>query len=133
MQIKKITVGISRKINLGNYETKDFQITAEAELEEGETLFDASNKMRQSLEHQLDGWEMETKGITPKITNAAELLTPKVVEEQSTEENQFICPECKEKMQKKEGKDYYLCKQHWGYPAMIEKGEVRERYVNQTK
>ncbi|OLS19201.1 MAG: hypothetical protein HeimC3_46870 [Candidatus Heimdallarchaeota archaeon LC_3] len=133
MQIKKVAVGISRKINLGNYETKDFQITAEAELEEGESLFDASNKVRQSIEHQLEGWEMETKGITPKITNAEELLTLKIVDETVTQQSEFVCPECKEKMQKKEGKEYYVCQKHWGYPDMIEKGEVRERYVNQTK
>jgi tRNA(Ile2) C34 agmatinyltransferase TiaS len=50
-----------------------------------------------------------------------------VLEEQPKEEKDFICPECKEKMQKKEGKEYYKCKKHWGYPAMIEKGEVREK------
>ncbi|KKM06829.1 hypothetical protein LCGC14_1740140, partial [marine sediment metagenome] len=33
----------------------------------------------------------------------------------------LCCPECKEKMQKKEGKEYYMCKKHWGYPDMIEK------------
>ncbi|OLS21269.1 MAG: hypothetical protein HeimC3_36490 [Candidatus Heimdallarchaeota archaeon LC_3] len=133
MQIKKVTVGISRKINLGNYETKDFQITAEVELEEGENLFDVSNKVRQSIEHQLEGWEMDTKGITPKIANAAELLHPKVVEETITKQSEYVCPLCKDTMQKKEGKEYYMCKKHWGYPDMIEKGEVRERYPNQTK
>ncbi|OLS20706.1 MAG: hypothetical protein HeimC3_39720 [Candidatus Heimdallarchaeota archaeon LC_3] len=76
---------------------------------------------------------METKGITPKITNAAELQPPKIVEETVAQQKEFICPECKEKMQKKEGKEYYMCKKHWGYPDMIEKGEVRERYPNQTK
>ncbi|OLS24221.1 MAG: hypothetical protein HeimC3_21200 [Candidatus Heimdallarchaeota archaeon LC_3] len=132
MQIKKITVGISRKINLGNYETKDFQLIVEVELEEGENLLDVSNKLRQSLEHQLEVWEMETKGITPKITNAT-ILPPKVVDEAIIQQKEFICPECKEKMQKKEGKEYYMCKKHWGYPIMIEKGEVRERYPNQMK
>ncbi|OLS19083.1 MAG: hypothetical protein HeimC3_47560, partial [Candidatus Heimdallarchaeota archaeon LC_3] len=131
----KVTVGITRKINLGNYETKDFQLTAEVELEEGESLYDVSNKVRQTLEHQLEGWEMETKGITPKINNASELLPPKIVEETTTKQSEFVCPECKEKMQKKEGKEYYMCKKHWGYPDMIEKGEVREReiYAKQTK
>ncbi|OLS21788.1 MAG: hypothetical protein HeimC3_33780 [Candidatus Heimdallarchaeota archaeon LC_3] len=133
MQIKKVTVGITRKINLGNYETKDFQLTAEVELEEGESLFDVSNKVRQTLEHQLEGWEMETKGITPKISNASELLPPKIVDDTKTQQNDFICPVCSEKMQKKEGKEYYLCKKHWDYPSMIEKGEVKERYQNQLK
>ena len=133
MQITKVTVGITRKINLGNYETKDFQLSAEVELEEGESLFDVSNKVRQTLDHQIEGWEMETKGITPKITNASELMPPKIVDESSTEEKDLICPECKEKMQKKEGKEYYLCKKHWGYLTMIEKGEVRERFQTQKK
>ena len=76
---------------------------------------------------------METKGITPKITNASELIPPKIVDESTNEEKDFICPECKENMQKKEGKEYFLCKKHWGYPTMIEKGEVRERFAKQTK
>ena len=127
MQITKVMVGVNRKLNMGNYETKDYSITAEAVLEEGESLFEVSNRVKQALEHQVEGWEMETKGITPKIETANELVKPVVLEKPLKDTTEFVCPECKEKMQKKEGKDYYLCSKHWGYPAMINKGEVRER------
>ena len=46
-------------------------------------------------------------------------------EEQFQEE--YICPNCGEEMKPKEGKDYYLCTKHWGYPDMIKKGIVKER------
>ena len=133
MQIKKTTVGISRKLNLGNYETKDFYLTAEAELEDGETLTDVNNTLKKALEHQLDNWEMDTKGVVPTITTADVLVKQKVPESLPQQFEQLICPQCQEPMQKKEGKDYYLCNKHWGYPAMIKKGEVRDRYQSQTQ
>ena len=48
---------------------------------------------------------------------------------QEGEENkgEYTCPTCGEKMKPKEGKEYYLCTKHWGYPDMIQKGQVRER------
>ena len=48
-------------------------------------------------------------------------------QEQLERQEQFICPTCGEQMMPKEGKDYYLCTKHWGYPDMIKKGNVRER------
>jgi hypothetical protein len=30
-------------------------------------------------------------------------------------------------MLQKEGKEYYMCGKHWGYPDMILKGEVRDK------
>ena len=133
MQIKKTTVGISRKLNLGNYETKDFYLTAEAELESGETLVDVNNSLKKTLELQLDNWEMEMKGITPTIVTADVLAKQQPQEIVSQQTETLICPVCKELMQKKEGKDYYLCKKHWGYPAMIKKGQVRDRFQSQTQ
>ena len=62
MQLKKVTVGINRKINLGNYETKDYYLSAEVEVEEGENLKNVSEELKSSIEALLDAWEAEMKG-----------------------------------------------------------------------
>ncbi len=50
-------------------------------------------------------------------------------EEEVEQEKQrsYICPICGDQMLPKDGKEYYLCSKHWGYPDMIKKGNVRDR------
>ena len=62
----------------------------------------------------------ENKKITRQEQNNQE-------EMKQTKQDEYICPTCGEKMMPKEGKDYFLCSKHWGYPDMINKGQVRER------
>ncbi len=72
--------------------------------------------------------------MNPKILKAKkeppnEKKIQKEIQEptEQTNKEDFICPSCGEQMQPKEGKDYYLCTKHWGYPDMIKKGLVKER------
>lgn len=72
--------------------------------------------------------------MKPKITKPRkEIPKEKSVQKEVQEEQEqvanevFICPTCGEQMQPKEGKDYFLCTKHWGYPDMIKKGMVKER------
>ena len=39
----------------------------------------------------------------------------------------LVCPECNEPMHQKQGKEYYLCTKHWGYPNQVVRGIVKER------
>ena len=50
-----------------------------------------------------------------------------MLKQEEISEKQLICPECDEPMYKQKDKDYYLCEFHYGYPDMIERGEVRKR------
>ena len=54
-------------------------------------------------------------------------LEPEGDEEEQEKQDSYICPVCGEQMLPKDGKDYYLCSKHWGYPDMIKKGSVRDR------
>jgi hypothetical protein len=121
VHLKKVTVGINRKVNLGNYETKDYYLSAEVDVEEGENLKTVSEELKSSIEALVDAWEAELKGEESTLKPATELVKKEELEEG------FICPKDNEEMKKAEGKEYYLCSKHWGYPDMIRKGEVRER------
>lgn len=73
--------------------------------------------------------------MTPKATRTRK-TPPKaqykveqeeIIQEQEEKQESYICPVCGEQMLPKEGKEYYLCGKHWGYPDMIKKGNVRDR------
>ena len=137
MQIEKITVSVNKKINLGNFETKDYAISAEASLESGETLKVAATGVKQVIENVINEWEANLKGINIPQFESAEIN--KTIPNQNYNilpvTESFICPKCNEVMKKKEGKEYYLCSKHFGYPDMIRKGDVRDRtfYKNNRK
>lgn len=67
-----------------------------------------------------------TKKERPKVQYTQKQEEEEEIEQQEKQE-EFVCPICGEQMMPKEGKDYYLCTKHWGYPDMIKKGNVRER------
>ena len=76
--------------------------------------------------------EIKPKAIKAKKEYKKEPYTqkhePEPVKTQEEENLEgYICPNCGEEMKPKEGKDYYLCTKHWGYPDMIKKGIVKER------
>jgi ssDNA-binding Zn-finger/Zn-ribbon topoisomerase 1 len=129
MELEKISVKIVKKINLGNFETKDYHLSAEVKVEDGETLKSVAGTIKQAIESILDEWEAELKGTDVSILKSAENLVKQSKAKQNETElfETFTCPECKEIMKKKEGKEYYICNKHWGYPDMIKKGEVRQK------
>lgn len=137
LQLDKITVNIVKKINLGNFETKDYHLSAEVKVEESETLKSVAGKIRNTIESILDEWEAELKGTNVSVSKSAENLVKQSQNSQNKTElfENFICPECKELMTRKEGKEYFMCNKHWGYPDMIKKGEVRQKkfYKNNQK
>jgi ssDNA-binding Zn-finger/Zn-ribbon topoisomerase 1 len=129
MQLKKITVNVVKKINLGNFETKDYHLSAEVRVEEGETLKTVAGTVRQGIESILDEWEAQLKGTDISELKPADNLVKQSMPIQKEVDmvETISCPECNELMKKKEGKEYYMCDKHWGYPDMIKKGEVRQK------
>lgn len=152
MKIEKISITRGKKVNLGNYETELFEITMEVQLDTSkDEPHDVINGIKKILDQKLIAWEQSIKNTKQNthsteneltsITTADKLINEPEIEPKNTSNetikpldsnkepasSQFICPKCKEPMKKKEGKDYYLCSSHWGYPDMIKKGEVREK------
>ncbi|MFH1391190.1 MAG: hypothetical protein ABIH20_02655 [Candidatus Diapherotrites archaeon] len=54
MKIKEINVSVSQKLNMGNYESKGFGLSATAELNEGEDLLQVKQSLTNSLNKMLD-------------------------------------------------------------------------------
>ena len=120
----KVTVASSKKIKIG----KDiFVISAEAEISNGEDLYAISMAVKNNLNQKIEKLTKDRKEKNPvetiSITDNVETKTKQV----KSTEKELICPECDEPMYKQKDKDYYLCELHYGYPDMIEKGEVRKR------
>ena len=141
MKIDKINVQISKKIYLGNYESKHYNLGAEVSITEGESFLKAADIIKEKLEEKLLQWEKQQKSTTSQpIIKANEgkerSVTPQITKPLTVTKNYspktYICPECGEQMYKKEGKEYYLCSNHWGYPSMIEKGQVRPKKFNKA-
>ena len=102
-------------------------------LEEGETFDQVTESVKHQLEEKISEWE---KAI--KVSDSKEVKKPTIrqssvfaISDDTTTPPEvtepLICPKCNEQMVKKEGKDYYLCSKHWGYPDMILKGEVKDK------
>jgi len=150
MKVSKVVVTRGKKLNLENYDNEQFEIQMEAILEDGDDPQDIIQGLKSLLDRHLISWEQQMKGNHPhnepeqsvRITTAEDLISndasdEKIMKTQSrvqlensmTEQDNspLICPKCNEVMIKKEGKDYYLCGKHWGYPDMIRNGQVREK------
>ena len=125
MQITRITVNVAKKINLGNYESKEFGIFMEALPDSSEKAHDVAAKIKQQIEEQLAKWEAQERK-NGHSGNGERRNVPKIIETTVKDEG-YVCPECGEKMLQKEGKEYFQCSKHWAYPRMIERGEVRVR------
>ena len=150
MKITKVMVIRGRKLHLENYDTENFEIQIESAIEDKDDPQEVIQGLKNILDRHLDSWEQQKrehlisvdKIQQVSIKTAEELVSEdvnigennpaqiEVVEEaKNGEQDQtpLICPKCNEIMVKKEGKDYYLCSKHWGYPDMIKKGQVREK------
>ena len=140
MNITSIKVQVSKKINLGNYETKNYLVETEITPEEDRPFTQSINEMKVQLEHIINEWERlerieHSKNNITIVEQPTTVKTKTPTKQQPFSKNKatYICPECGEQMHKKEGKEYYLCSKHWGYPAMIEKGQVRDKTYNRGK
>lgn len=75
--------------------------------------------------------DMKPKATRTRKTPQRTQYQPEQVGKQEQEivgqQESYICPVCGEQMLPKEGKEYFLCGKHWGYPDMIKKGNVRDR------
>ena len=150
MKITKVMVVRGRKLHLENYDTENFEIQIESAIEDNDDPQEVIQGLKNILERHLDSWEQQKrehlssmeKTQQVSIKTAEELVSEdanirenipaqtEVREETKNDEQDqtpLICPKCNEIMVKKEGKDYYLCSKHWGYPDMIKKGQVREK------
>ena len=145
MKIEKVSVSRGKKVNLGNYETENYEISMQVELEAEDDVHDIINGLKNIIDQKLENWEITLKQSAGLIKNvdlttdiktadtlikeseSANIEIPSESQNSDPVEKKYICPKCKEPMHKKENKDYYLCSKHWGYPDMIEKGEVREK------
>lgn len=150
MKISRIVVTRGRKLHLENYDVENYEIKMESVVEERDDPQDIIQGLKTLLDRHLDSWEKSLKEINsseensapPIIKTAADLvsddskseilsnsvnMSEKDSKKQLQEEQQLICPKCNEVMTKKDGKDYYLCSKHWGYPDMIKNGQVRDK------
>ncbi len=150
MKISKVAVQRGKSITLENNNSENFEVQMEALIEEKDDPEDIIQGLKSILDRHLLAWEQKIHGYEyeteePKpvtIKTAEELIQPisqgktKTKElpgseqegaKSEAEQMQLICPKCNEVMVKKDGKDYYLCSKHWGYPDMIKAGNVREK------
>ena len=150
MKITKVTVQRGKKVILDEKEEETFDVQMEALVEEQDDPQEMIHALRTILDKHLETWEYELTGknfldkqtekvviktasdliakeVNSDFTNKEQRVT--VVNKDMEEENVglLICPKCNEEMKKKEGKDYYLCSKHWGYPDMIKSGKVMEK------
>ena len=54
MRIKEINVSVSQKLNMGNFESKGFGLSATAELSEQDDLLQVKQQLTNSLNKMLD-------------------------------------------------------------------------------
>ena len=54
MKVKEISVSVSQKLNMGNYESKGFGLSATAELSEQDDLLQVKQSLTNSLNKMLD-------------------------------------------------------------------------------
>lgn len=151
MKIENLNIKIGRNINLGNNEFRSLEISMGIEISQNEEVEQQYQFLKSSLERQLDSWENETRiqlagTVFDELNEQPPLITAEFMNTQTetskpssfrnkySKSNEmtisggsYTCPECKEPMKQKEGKDYYLCEKHWGYPNQITKGIVKER------
>ena len=150
MKISKVLVQRGKRIKLENEDIENFEIQMDAEVEEKDDPQDIIQGLKAILDRHLLAWEQKVRGNdfftekTNEVTiKTAEELVDNIDENEQKkpisieiatekkqselEQSQLICPKCNEIMVKKEGKDYYLCSKHWGYPDMIKSGQVREK------
>lgn len=140
MKIDRINVKRGKKLNLGNYESTSLELGMEVLLEEDDP-HDTINGLYRILNQHLDAWERTEKGTNaldqqPVVETADTIRQPveiiqkptsSSIAKENNKSKDLICPKCHEIMVQKDGKDYYVCKNHWGYPDMIENGEVRDK------
>lgn len=140
MKIKELNLSVTRFVKLSDdfseKITLEYKTEINSEQEDPTEVFGNISKL---IDQQLNAWERELRKKTdremvfsktpPPVTSAADLIQPAVATQQTpkSKEEVLICPICKVPMHKKEGKNYYLCEKHYGYPDMIKRGEVRER------
>ena len=62
MKIKEITVSVSQKLNMGNFESKGFGLSATAELSPEEDLLQVKQALTNSLNKMLDFEIQKIKG-----------------------------------------------------------------------
>lgn len=131
VKYEKLEVNYGTTINTGDYESKRIDMKAIIQLEEGDIFETASELAKKDLEQKIDTWEQKLRAkIPPKTfqqTHETNAELPVIVDDTLTplQNGTYICPVCGEQMFPKEGKAYYLCSKHWGYPDMIKSGQVK--------
>jgi len=144
MKISKVTVQRGKTITLDGDDSENFEIQMEAVIEDKDDPQDIIQGLKSILDRHLLAWEQKIRGDdyvseepnVVTIKTADEMIEPETVEEikpkatqvfepEEQKIEQLICPICNEVMVKKDGKDYYLCSKHWGYPDMIRAGNVK--------
>jgi hypothetical protein len=139
MRISEIKVTHGATVNTGDYESKRIDLELRAFLDEMDDPEIAFEQLKRGLIEKVTTWEKEIKDRVKELgsirieTKKQGNLTgygngngQKTATEVIKIEESYTCPKCGEQMQQKEGKEYYMCGKHWGYPDMILKGEVRD-------
>ena len=124
MKIEKIAISHGATINIEHFESKRVDIEMVAMIEKGDDYKKEYDQLKEEIMQKVNTWEQE---IRSKVCNEEKKLDTSKIETGGQDGKKFICPKCGEEMIKKEGKDYYLCSKHWGYPDMIKEGTVRDK------
>ena len=86
---------MSQKINLGNYETRDYFIELEASIEDSE-LNQATKELRKFCEDEVIKYYNNIKGISKTEQSELDLLEKQIVEAKDAEELKVIAGLIKE-------------------------------------
>ena len=151
MQVETINIKVGRMINVGDQETRSIEVGMEITLANGDNVEQQYHSLKSSLEH--DTRIKAAGGTFEDITAPPPLIPANISQNNSLSKNPtlkrkevkqkfeksrepisttqlseaYTCPECNEPMKQKEGKEYFLCSKHWGYPNQITRGIVKER------
>jgi predicted nucleic acid-binding Zn-ribbon protein len=95
MLIKDIRVGVTQKINLGNFETRDISLEASASLSEEEAIVftDKIVEIRSQLLELQKEYYVSTKDAISGITGAIKDITRKIEKAKTGEELKTLRPD----------------------------------------
>ena len=77
----------------------------------------------------IDDWQRLLEGKDNQNQNLQinEYRRKNPLSEDLSAKHELFCPACYKHMIQKQGKKYYICDEHWGYPDMIAQGVVKVR------
>ena len=128
MKIEKIAISHGLTINIEHFESERADVEMVGILDKGDNHDKEYDRLKEIVNEKLKIWEQEIRELRSNQEIVIENTNKINVETKAQTTNEkFNCPKCGEEMLKKEGKEYYHCSKHWGYPDMIKEGKIRDK------